>query len=314
MLKLIEESVLPLLARLNSSISPYQEKVWIIGDGRSGTNWLSSIINHDGKSRLLYEPIHPEKVAAMKRLDVFKYQRPEEENKALYALLKPVLTGTLADLRVNYANGLKLYPRLLVKDIFAHLLARWTSSRFPSVKLILIMRHPFDVASSKRQKNNWAWMQEPADLLKQTNLVEDHLRPFQGFIKNQQTFFEKQVAIWAIIHYVWLRQFKEGEFQLVFYENLCREPETEASRLGKFIGRPSDNIEEMLRYAASSATKSPEIHQSKGNPWPQFSAEELKRGHEILAEFGLDHIYGAKRSPLIDADMVFKSVSTSPEP
>ena len=80
MLKHIEEHVLPLVARLNSSISPYHEKVWIVGDGRSGTNWLSSIINHDGKSRLFYEPIHPEKVAAMNRLGLFEYQRPEEEN------------------------------------------------------------------------------------------------------------------------------------------------------------------------------------------------------------------------------------------
>jgi hypothetical protein len=307
MMKHIEKHVLPLVVRLNNSISPYQEKVWIVGDGRSGTNWLSSIINHDGKSRLLYEPIHAERVAAMSGLELFEYQRPEEENEGLYALVKPVMSGTLSDMRVNHSNGLKLYSRLLVKDIFAHLLARWTVSRFPSVKPVLIMRHPFDVASSKRQKNNWAWMQEPADFLNQSNLVGDHLRPFQGFIKNQQTFFEKQVAIWAIIHYVWLRQFKKGECQIVFYENLLREPEKHASHLGKFIGRPSSNIEEMMRYAASSASKSSAMDPSRDNPWPQFSAEEQKRGHEILARFGLDYIYGAKRDPLVDAGMVFKN-------
>ena len=307
MLKHIEEHVLPLVARLNSSISPYHEKVWIVGDGRSGTNWLSSIINHDGKSRLFYEPIHPEKVAAMNRLGLFEYQRPEEENAGLYALIKPVMTGTLSDMRVNHSNGLKLYSRLLVKDIFAHLLARWTVSRFPTVKLILIMRHPFDVAASKSQKKNWAWMEEPGELLKQASLVEDHLKPFQGFIKNQRTFFEKQVSIWAIIHYVWFRQFKEGECQVVFYENLCRKPEAEASLLGKFIGRTGGNIEEMMRYAASSAAKSPAMEPSRDNLWPQFSAEELKRGHEILARFGLDHIYGAQRPPLIDAGLIFKN-------
>lgn len=307
MLKHIEKHVAPLVSRLNSSISPYSEKVWIVGDGRSGTNWLSSIINHDGKSRLLYEPIHAEKVAAMKRLDLFEYQRPEEENAGLYALLKPVMNGTLSDLRANHANGLQFYRRLLVKDIFAHLLARWTISRFPSVKLILIMRHPFDVAASKSQLKNWAWMEEPGDLLEQTSLVEDHLKPFQDFIRNQRSFFEKQITIWAIIHYVWFRQFKEGECQVVFYENLYRKPETEASHLGKFIGRPSGEIEEMMRYAASSASKSPAMDPSRNNPWPQFSAEEQQRGHEILARFGLDYIYGAKRGPLVDAGMVFRN-------
>ena len=306
MSKHIGHYVSPLVARLNGLISPYRETVWIVGDGRSGTNWLSSIINHDGQSRFLYEPVHPEKVAAMKRLELFEYQRPEEENARLYKLLKPVMTGTLSDSRANHSNELKIYPRLLVKDIFAHLLARWTISRFPSVKLILIMRHPFDVAASKAQKRDWAWMEEPADLLKQADLAKDHLIPFQGFIKDQRSFFEKQVTTWAIIHYVWFRQFKEGECQVVFYENLCRKPELEASRLGEFIDRPSDNIDRMMRYADSSAIKSPAMDPSGDKLWPQYSAEELQRGHEILARFGLDHIYGAERDPLIDTGQIFR--------
>jgi len=307
MLKQIKEHVSPLVSHLNNSISPYKEKVWVVGDGRSGTNWLSSIINHDGQSRLLYEPIHPDKVAAMKRLHLFEYQRPEQENAALYALVKLVMTGTLNDSRANHANKLKLYPRLLVKDIFAHLLARWTTSSFPTVKLILIMRHPFDVAASKNQRQNWSWMTEPSLFLQQTDLVEDHLRPFEDLIRTQQSYFEKQITTWAIIHYVWFRQFKKGECQLVFYENLCRKPEIEVSRLGEYIGRPGSNVEAMIKYAVSSAKSGPALNPSGDELWPQFSTEEKKRGHEILARFGLDHIYGAKRTPLINSDLIFKN-------
>ena len=307
MLKQIKEHVSPLVSRLNHSISPYKEKVWIVGDGRSGTNWLSSIINHDEQSRLLYEPIHPDKVVAMKRLHLFEYQRPEQENAALYALLKLAMTGTLNDSRANHANKLKLYSRLLVKDIFAHLLARWTTSSFPSVKPILIMRHPFDVAASKNQRQNWSWMTEPSLFLQQTDLVEDHLKPFEDLIRTPQSYFEKQITIWAIIHYVWFRQFKKDECQVVFYENLCRKPETEVSRLGEYIGRPGCNVEEMVKYAVSSAKSGPEPDPSDDQLWPQFSTEEKKRGHEILARFGLDHIYGAKRAPLIDTGLIFKN-------
>lgn len=307
MLKQIKEHVSPLVSHLNNSLSPYEEKIWIVGDGRSGTNWLSSIINHDGQSRLLYEPIHPEKVAAMKRLHLFEYQRPGQENAVLYALVKSVMTGTLSDPRANHANRLKFYPRLLVKDIFAHLLARWAISSFASVKPILIMRHPFDVAASKSQRQNWSWMTEPGLLLQQTDLVEDHLKPFQDLMRAQQSYFEKQITIWAIIHYVWFRQFKKGECQVVFYENLCRRPEIEASRLGEYIGRPTRNVEEMIKYAALSAKSGPARDPSGGQLWPQFSAEEKERGHEILAQFGLDHIYGAKRTPLINTDLIFKN-------
>jgi hypothetical protein len=306
MLKHYKKHFWPLVARLNNTIRPYKEKVWIVGDGRSGTNWLSSIINHDGESKLVYEPIHPEKIPQMNRLQLFEYQRPGQENAALYELVNAVMTGTLNHPRVNYTNGLKLYSRLLVKDVFAHLLARWTTSRFPSVKTILIVRHPFDVTASKGQ-NQWIWMQEPGLFLKQADLVEDHLKPFKSFIENQQSFFEKQVTIWAIIHYVWLRQFKEGECQVVFYENLCRNPEVEASRLGKFLGRPDGNVEHMMQYAASSAKNDPAMNTPENQLWPQFSTAEKKRGHEILARFGLDHIYGAKRTPLIGTDAIFKS-------
>lgn len=307
MLKQIKEHVSPLVSRLNNSISPYKEKVWIVGDGRSGTNWLSSIIDHDGQSRRLYEPIHPEKVAAMKRLHLFEYQRPEQENAALYALVKLVMTGTLNDSRANHANRLKLYSRLLVKDIFAHLLARWTTSCFPSVKPILIMRHPFDVAASKSQRQNWSWMTEPSLFLQQADLVEDHLKPFQALIRAQHSFFEQQITIWAIIHYVWFRQFKKGECQIVFYENLYRKPEIEVPRLGEYIGRPICNVEKMMQFAALSAKNGPALDSSEDQLWPQFSAEEKKRGHEILARFGLDHIYGAKRTPLISTDLIFKN-------
>ncbi|MGB5291013.1 MAG: sulfotransferase domain-containing protein, partial [Lysobacterales bacterium] len=254
----------------------------------------------------LYEPIHPDKVAAMQRLHLFEYQRPEQENAALYALVKLVMTGTLNDSRANHANKLKLYPRLLVKDIFAHLLARWTTSSFPSVKPILIMRHPFDVAASKSQRQNWSWMTEPGLFLQQTDLVEDHLKPFEDLIRTPQSYFEKQITIWAIIHYVWFRQFKKDECQVVFYENLCRKPEIEVSRLGEFIGRPGCNVEEMIKYAVSSAKSGPALDPSEDQLWPQFSAEEKKRGHEILTRFGLGHIYGARRAPLINTDLIFK--------
>jgi hypothetical protein len=284
----IKEHVSPLVSRLNNTIRPYNEKVWVVGDGRSGTNWLSSIINFDGDSRFVYEPIHPEKVTAMKRLHLFEYQRPDQENAALYALVKLVMTGTLSDARANHNNRLRLYSRLLVKD---------------SVKTVLIMRHPFDVAASKSRKQNWAWMKEPRVFLKQPDLVEDHLKPFQSFIENQQSFFEKQITIWAIIHYVWLRQFKEGGCHIVFYENLCRNTAVEVSRLGKFIGRPSGTVENMTRFAVSSVKNEPVQNQL----WPQFSGEEKKRGHEILTTFGLGNIYGAKRTPLIGTDSFFNS-------
>ncbi len=291
------------LARLNRLIRDYDEKVWIVGDGRSGTNWLSSILNHDGKSRFMYEPIHPAKIETMKSLQLFHYQRASQRDENLQKMLIPIWDGTHPDYRINYANRLRLYSRILVKDIFGHLLARWAVNQFPEIKPILIMRHPFDVAASKAQKQDWTWMTEPTEFLKRPHLLEDHLEEFSPQVERAETFFEKQITIWAIIHYVWFRQFKQDECEVIFYEDLCIAPATKLERLGQFIGRGESDIHTMIEFAVSSARPVPEEAKME-ELWPQFTRKELEFGLDVLSAFGLS-LYGPQRRPLVDSSNAF---------
>ena len=130
------------MAYANSRLQPYQEVVWVIGDGRSGTNWLSQTINHDRRSRLIYEPFHPGKIASMKDIRMFQYIRPEADDPSFHETAGAVLRGACYNPRVTYANRPRFYRRLLIKDIFAHLFAKWASLRFPNTKIVLLMRHP----------------------------------------------------------------------------------------------------------------------------------------------------------------------------
>ena len=47
-----------LASRLNLLLGNYHEKIFILGDGRSGTNWLVNLVNFDRRYRLVYEPFH----------------------------------------------------------------------------------------------------------------------------------------------------------------------------------------------------------------------------------------------------------------
>src|SRR5688572_637852 len=48
----------------NYRLGNYRERLWLIGDGRSGTTWAANLLNHRGRYRQLFEPFHPQMVSA----------------------------------------------------------------------------------------------------------------------------------------------------------------------------------------------------------------------------------------------------------
>ena len=293
-----------IIAYANRRLCPYREVVWIIGDGRSGTNWLSQIVNHDQRSRFMYEPFHPRKISAMKDVRMFQYMRPESQDRRFQRLTSAVLSGDFYDPRVMHAYRPRLYRRLLVKDIFAHLFAQWASRQFPRIKIVLLMRHPFSVALSKQQRSTWSWMTEPQDFFQQPRLMADHLDPFREILRAADTYFEKQIAIWFAIHYVWNRQFDPENFHLVLYEELCEFPDRAASKLARFIGREGQAAEDMMR--AASESRQPQRPPSSPQAWqPHLNSQQVGRGMSILKAFELDRLYGVAPIPLCKSADVF---------
>ena len=64
----------------------HKSSVFLAGSGRSGTTWVSAVINHQGAYRLVFEPFHPGKVRMMRGFRRRQYLRPgdrrEEEGVA----------------------------------------------------------------------------------------------------------------------------------------------------------------------------------------------------------------------------------------
>ena len=48
-----------IIAYANYMNKNYKEVIWLIGDVRSGTTWVSNLINHENKYRTMFEPFHP---------------------------------------------------------------------------------------------------------------------------------------------------------------------------------------------------------------------------------------------------------------
>lgn len=293
---------------INAGLGRYRRTVWLIGDGRSGTTWVSDILNWDKRYRELFEPFHPWHLKAPFRMHHY-LRRDAKESELDYAI-KAVFEGRVLDDRVNGGNHRLWYDGLLVKDIFANLLAAKVKQERPGIKIILLLRNPFAVAVSKRHKRHWHWMKEPVDFLKDSRLVEDYLAPYVELIERcEDDFLLKQILIWAIIYFVTFRQFRRDEVYVLFYEQLYLSPEEEIGRLFAFLGKKrtdravSGAMEQFGKPSRVSGKESTVLRAiSPIDGWREEVPEAtFKKGCELLRAFGLDRLYDAQGLPRPEA-------------
>lgn len=291
--------------------------VFLVGDGRSGTTWLADLINSSNEFRYMFEPCHPYFVDSVKDFDLYQYIRPFEDQDCLFYRFRNILSGKLRGPRIDEFNRRVFIKKRLIKDIFSHLYLKWINVHFPEVKLILLLRHPCAVAASKRELQDWQWLRDPARFIEQEALVNDFLSPFVDFIISKRSFFEKQVMIWCILHYVVLKQFNRNQLLPVFYESLCVDPHKEFRRLASFLGPelapkiPQHKFLKKVKKASHVARSGSAIltGESLIHKWKQLvNQREINNAMEILEAFGLNEIYSEEGMPNTDdAESFFKT-------
>jgi len=295
--------------RLNARLGRYDnEVIWLIGDARSGTTWVSDLINHDKHYRDMFEPIRPSRVDPTSFLTPQQYVRPGDSYPQLTELMSEIFSGRFTHPRVDTANRRPLYGGLLVKDCFANLFARWASVEFPDVRPVLLIRNPFAVALSKKKKPRWYWPTDPADLVAQDALMEDHLEPYRDVLSRtaaEGDDIQCMIATWAVINLVPLRQFGPDDVHVCFYEEIYDEPERRLRELYEFTDRSGkrsnfsldrETIERPSRMASEHSTIV--TNTSPLTTWKnELTTDQIDRGLALLAEFGVDDLYGDGVTP-----------------
>lgn len=289
---------------LNALVGNYRHTVWLIGDGRSGTTWVADLINWDQRYRELFEPFHPWRLKTP--FHMHQYLRCNDQKSVLNPAIDEVFSGRVLDNRVNEDNRKFWYRGLLVKDIFASLLAAKVKHDRPYIKVVLLIRNPFAVALSKNHKRQWHWMTDPGEFLENPELVKDHLTPFVTMIETcEDDFIVKQILIWSIIHYVFFRQFHEKDVHVLFYEELYIHPEAELKKLFTFLrdesvakldNRVMEQLTKPSKMSGKKSTLSRGVSPIEG--WQEeIPQTTVEKGREILRTFGLDKLYDRKGMP-----------------
>ncbi len=284
--------------------SSYKNTILLAGSARSGTTWLSNLINYQNEYRYIFEPFWSEKVdvfADLEKIGNAKYLRYNAEDKKLLEAIKFVLTGSIRNRWSDKFNQKFITNKRLIKGVRINLLLGWLHYQFPKLPIILLIRHPCAVVNSRIKLN---WETNIDKYLIQKQLVEDFLEPFIKKIekiRDQGDHFEKAILAWCIENYVPLKQLGQAQIYIVFYEQLCTNPELYIKKIFSFLNKEyHENILDRVKAPSQVTLNSSAIitGEKLTDAWKKNVTEkQLDKAMEILSIFSLDRIYSHKLIP-----------------
>ncbi len=283
-----------------------EKTVILAGCGRSGTTWVGDVMNYRNTFRVMFEPFYPAKVPdlAVGGWRAHQYLRPGGTG-ACADLAERFITGRVHNDWIDQFNRRPVAHRRLIKDIRANFILGWIHERYPTLKIIYLLRHPIPTVLSQL-KMGWT---PSFDLFHdQPELMADFLEPYKGELTDSSDAFGVRLIMWCLMNLVPLRQHAGGGMKVLFYEGLCRRhEEVLPSLLAHIEVRHTDWVLAKLQLP-SPLTKNFSAILNGEDPvdnWrKQVTSEQMKAAMKILARFGFDRIYGEDSLPLVKADDV----------
>jgi hypothetical protein len=277
-----------------------EDTVLLAGSGRSGTTWLAEVLTRGGGYRYLFEPFHPVRSPFARLFPARAYLGPADGDPRQASGAERVVDGHVRTAWIDQYNRQMIARRRLVKDVWSNLRLGWLRAAFPSLRTILVVRHPCPTVVSQLA-SGWNWYADPPTFLGQPALLRRHLEPFADTIASSADDLERHVNAWCVDTLVPMRELASGGVHVVFYEHLLARPEEELSSLFAFLGRSARP--DVLRLALDpSATSGPHSAVVTGGDalasWiGKVPAEDVRRTIAILERFGLDRLYGPEPMP-----------------
>ncbi len=286
--------------------------IFFAGTARSGTTWISNLVNYKNEYRDIFEPFDPKQLPLIKHFPFNVYLRPDNRDPQFVEPARRVVTGQFRNPWADRYNRRLIAGQRIIKDIRVTHFVKWLQVNFPGMPIIYILRHPLAVVTSWRALG---WIPRIEIYLNRPELVADHLQPYlpelQQAAAQPERSFDRYLFFWCIENSVPLNQFQSGEMHLMFYENLLVEPETELRRMFMFLKKPfTTDILAMLDRPSSQSRReaSFQSRHARLDAWrTQLSSAEIVRSLEILALFGLDRFYTDAPMPNVPSSWADKT-------
>ncbi len=282
--------------------SDYRNSILLVSTGRSGSTFVSNVINYKNDHRIIFEPFKSDRVPAFKGLKYPTYVAQDDLFSKYRLSVEKILRGKLRNDWSDGHNKKHIASKRLIKTIRGNLMLKWIKNNFPELPVIFLIRNPFAVVDSW-MRANWEDENVRTVILSQPELINDYLTPFIEDYKKASAGFELCFFNWCINYFIPLQQFKGEQFFITFYEHYILEPEEEAKRVFNYLGIADYDLKKILsiiKKPSRTTRKDSPLFNDKDilNHWKQrFTKEQIDRGYEILELFGLDKIYDKNSIP-----------------
>jgi hypothetical protein len=296
-------------SRLFVDLGGPEDAVLLAGMARSGTTWTAQLLNYDGTHRVVFEPFHPQRVKLAEPFKYVQYLRADHRDEIKTAAALRILSGNVRSSWVDVENTGFVFRRRIIKEIRSNLMLRWLAGISPRMPVVLLVRHPLAVAASWLQlgwggrgsdgrSNDLEVILAQPELLADFPVIQDVGQRIDHHDHLQRIIFQ-----WCVFHLVPFTQFRAGELNVLFYENLVLHPEREIDNLFRRLGRPYDWARISVAInRPSRTTKS--FHESPRRllaGWQDvLDVDQIRTATSILAMFGLDSLYARESLDVVE--------------
>ena len=170
-----------------------------------------------------------------------------------------------------------LAKRPLLKDPIATFSSAWLAKKF-NMQVVVLLRHPAAFYASLKRVN---WHFDPAKLLKQNNLMVDHLEPLRDLMAKPNKNYAQEAAIaWLCTYYVLDKYLSNNPDWIVKrHEDLSLNP------LGEFR-----DLYDKLGLKFSKRVEKKIIEYSSGKSSDPTKVMDLKRNSSAVVSQWLKHV------------------------
>lgn len=247
-----------LLARTRLVIDPLrslERAVYVTGSARSGTTWIAQLLCRALNARLLFEPMHHNGPLPGMPHFVDASSHPPE----LLAGLQRALSGTLNNRNINMFQPGGLFFRRVVKDIRPGLLSAVCALE-PRVPVVLILRHPLEVAASmaslaERPGNWWDTPNALAELRRHADGHAPILAPLAqqalAAVAECDDPLAAYLAIWCVENSLALDCAPDARIAVVRYEDLLDNDPATLALLEKAVNAPLPGCEQRKKPSST---------------------------------------------------------------
>jgi hypothetical protein len=291
--------------------------ILVTGAHRSGTTWVGKMLAAGQETAYISEPLNVWHRPGVLRVPTqYWYTYISEDNQGAYeeALREMLefryhtwleiksLRSVKDFLRMVrdwwiFWNGRRLLQRPLIKDPFALFSTEWFT-RTLECKAVIVVRHPAAVVSSL---SKLGWEFDFSDLISQSNLLRDWLKPFKEEMKamldSSQDVIAQGSLLWKMIYRVAADlKDKQSEIILVRHEDLSLDPVNQFKQIYDQLGLRF-SPESVRAIESSSSEENPKetstrnVHSvavdspaSIKNWQIRLSAEEIDRIYQLTGD------------------------------